>query len=485
MSLALGDKPHFKHYVYASLGSSLLGFAALALGWLPPLFDISVNPFLNFARSSEVGITLGRISIVIAAGILISQWLVLGSNIRKGVENTQLQWHLFFMWIAPLLLAPSIFSRDVYSYIAQGRLVLAGFNPYVDGVSVVPGWFHLGVDPLWATTPTPYGQIWIAVESLVVAMSPESPYWSLVLFRLVSLLAVVVMVLGILKIARHFEVSPSLALWLSLCNPLTIFHLIGAAHNDSLMLAFLIWAFYFAIKKKVPIAILFVIAAALVKPIALLALAVVVLEPQLSISKKIMRWLIAALSALLVMVVLGLISTFGLDWIQALVTPGEVLTLLSPSSTVGYILGLIFETLGIASIETLLAIVRILVFASALVVISIYLLFTKGENIMRVGAYVFALIVIASPVIQPWYVLWVLLLIAPIGIRNVLHLRIVVFSTVFLVAYSTIEVEVARDFNLSAGDFISVFSVLLVMALTFTTSKRVRELVAQYGPGNP
>lgn len=485
MFLALGANAHLKHFLYALLGSSLLAYAAIALGWLPPLFDTSIHPLLSFARTSDLGILLGRISIVLATGILISQWLVVGSNVRKGVENFRLQWQLFFLWALPIILTPAIFSRDVYSYIAQGRLVLAGFNPYTNGVSVVPGWFHLGVDPLWATTPTPYGQIWIAIEAMVVAMTPDSPFWSLVLFRVASLLAAIAMSLGILKLAQHFQVSPSLALWLSLMNPLTLFHLIGAAHNDSFMLAFLIWAFYFAIQQKFIRAVLFVACAGLIKPIALLALVIVVLEPHLALRQKVIRWLVAGLSTLALLWTVGEFSRFGLDWIQALVAPGEVLTLLSPSSTVGYVVGLIFETLGVSSIETMLMFVRLVIFGFALLAIAIYLLGTKADNIVRVGAYAFALLVIASPVIQPWYVLWVLLLIAPIGIRNVLHLRLIVFTTVFLVAYSTIEVEVARDFNLSIGDFISIFSIFLVMALTFATSTRTRELVSHFGPGNP
>jgi hypothetical protein len=183
------------------------------------------------------------------------------------------------------------------------------------------------------------------------------------------------------------------------------------------------------------------------------------------------------------MSVIGIVSSFGLDWIRALSAPGEVLTLLSPSSTLGYLLGLIAETFSLTSIDVVLTTVRFLILGTALVGIAFYLIQTRAQNVVRVGAYTFAIVVIASPVIQPWYVLWALLLIAPIGIRSVLHLRVVVFSTIFLVAYSTIEVEVARDFNLSIGDFVSVLAVFLVMLLTFITSKRVRDLVSDFGPG--
>jgi hypothetical protein len=485
MSLALGANPKVKQLSYAAVGAVLLGYASLSLGWLPPLFNTDVNPLLSFSRNSDAGILLGRISIVISTGILISQWLVLGSNIRKGIENQRLLWQLFAIWTAPMLLAPAIFSRDVYSYIAQGRLVLAGFNPYTDGVSIVPGWFHLGVDPMWATTPTPYGPIWIGLEALTVWLTPDSPFWSLVIFRLISLIALIVMAIGIIKIAQHYEVSPSLALWLSLSNPLTLFHLIGAIHNDSLMITLMVWGFYFSIRKKFLFAILFILAASLIKPIALLALPIVMLEPNLRFSEKIRRWAYCGAFTLLALWSIGQISTYGFDWIKALLTPGQVLTLLSPSSTLGYLTGIVAESLGIGTTATFTAISRFVIFALALAIIATYLIQTRAENVVRVGAYVFALIVIASPVIQPWYLLWALALVAPIGIRSVLHLRLIVFSTVFLVAYSTIEVEVARDFNLSAGDFIAVASVIVMMLLTFVSSKVARGLVRDFSAGNP
>ena len=39
----------------------------------------------------------------------------------------------------PLLLTPPLFSRDVYSYVAQGKLMAGGFNPYLTGPSVMGG----------------------------------------------------------------------------------------------------------------------------------------------------------------------------------------------------------------------------------------------------------------------------------------------------------------------------------------------------------
>ena len=42
------------------------------------------------------------------------------------------------LWALPLLLAPPMASRDVYSYACQGHLFANGLNPYEAGVATLP-----------------------------------------------------------------------------------------------------------------------------------------------------------------------------------------------------------------------------------------------------------------------------------------------------------------------------------------------------------
>ena len=64
------------------------------------------------------------------------------------------------VWSAPLSLAPPLFSRDGWSYAAQGVLAHFGISPYDHGpggprsVPIVQG-----VDPRWMETAAPYGPI--------------------------------------------------------------------------------------------------------------------------------------------------------------------------------------------------------------------------------------------------------------------------------------------------------------------------------------
>ena len=61
-----------------------------------------------------------------------------------------------------------LFSRDVYAYIGQGRLMVEGFNPYENGISALSNYFQLGADKMWTEAPVPYGQLFLWIEQFVV-----------------------------------------------------------------------------------------------------------------------------------------------------------------------------------------------------------------------------------------------------------------------------------------------------------------------------
>jgi hypothetical protein len=72
-----------------------------------------------------------------------------------GVPFKKMMW-VFALWSLPMLVIAPLFSRDVYSYAAQGEMVSHHMNPYLYGP------FQLGnnsytnpVDPLWGNAPAP------------------------------------------------------------------------------------------------------------------------------------------------------------------------------------------------------------------------------------------------------------------------------------------------------------------------------------------
>ncbi|WP_449373168.1 polyprenol phosphomannose-dependent alpha 1,6 mannosyltransferase MptB [Arthrobacter psychrolactophilus] len=82
-------------------------------------------------------------------------WLRLGQRLANwGPGALKAVVWAVVAWGAPLLIAVPIFSRDVYAYTGQGRLMAEGLDPYSDGISSLSNWFMLGTDPSWAENRT-------------------------------------------------------------------------------------------------------------------------------------------------------------------------------------------------------------------------------------------------------------------------------------------------------------------------------------------
>src|SRR5699024_7892075 len=126
--------------------------------------------------------------------IMFRAWLRLGQRLRQApVSDHQGRWPpgslrngnwATAVWAAPQLLVIPIFSRDVFAYLNQGRLVLAGEDPYTTGVSSLENWFQLGTDVTWAQDETPYGPLFLWLEAAVMQISGENPDLAIFLFRL-------------------------------------------------------------------------------------------------------------------------------------------------------------------------------------------------------------------------------------------------------------------------------------------------------------
>ena len=82
---------------------------------------------------------------------------------------------------------PPLFSRDVYSYAAQGEMVQRGLNPYVAAPSALGGgpFLHL-VDPLWRHAAAPYGPAWERLSGAIVDLSHHDVPVAVAGFRLVA-----------------------------------------------------------------------------------------------------------------------------------------------------------------------------------------------------------------------------------------------------------------------------------------------------------
>jgi Glycosyltransferase family 87 len=140
---------------------------------------------------------------------------------------------------ALMLLAPPLFSTDVFSYQFYGRIgALYGANPYLAGP------YALHLDPLysfigakWVLPPTVYGPLFTALSYLLAPLSIPVNVLAFKLVAAVSSLAVVALVWNG---ARLRGINPVRAAALVGLNPLIVVYGVGGGHNDLLMLALLL-----------------------------------------------------------------------------------------------------------------------------------------------------------------------------------------------------------------------------------------------------
>ncbi|MBV9682935.1 MAG: polyprenol phosphomannose-dependent alpha 1,6 mannosyltransferase MptB, partial [Solirubrobacterales bacterium] len=137
---------------------------------------------------------------------------------------------------ALILLAPPLFSTDVFSYQFYGRIgAMQGWNPYLAGPTALAGdplYWYIGQK--WISTPTVYGPVFTALSYLLAPLTIPADVFAYKAIAAVSTLGLVALVWNG---ARLRGVNPVKAAALVGLNPLLIIYGVGGGHNDLLMLA--------------------------------------------------------------------------------------------------------------------------------------------------------------------------------------------------------------------------------------------------------
>src|SRR5581483_5375394 len=115
-------------WLWTALG--LAGSIVLKLAGTHLLGKITVPQWWFSAR---LGSDHVETQLIFYAGVaaLVGAWLGLGYELRR--RSALRTGHLLAigaLWCVPLALGPPLFSRDVYSYLAQGAILHLGRNPY-------------------------------------------------------------------------------------------------------------------------------------------------------------------------------------------------------------------------------------------------------------------------------------------------------------------------------------------------------------------
>jgi len=377
-----------------------------------------------FGTGAPVGDQLVGVVVVYAGMFLVIRaWVALvdlarrrpGIPIRRFVP-------VFVVWLLPLLFVAPLFSHDAFSYVGQGEEMTRGINPYLYPPSVlgVGGNPYADlVDKLWGNATSPYGPVFLAFAGWIVAVVNHSELAALVGFRLLAVAGVVLLAVYTPRLARSYGFDGAKAFVLVALNPLVLFHLVAGEHNDALMLGLLVAGLALAREKHRVAGIVLCTVAGLVKAPALIGVVYIGWDwAGVGVAWRArVRPLAKALAiSAVVMVAITYAIGLGWGWVAALRNPGTVSSWLDPATGLGGLLSDLLRALGGGDHSAVIVAVARAIGLLAAGVIALLLLVRSdgGVSSLRAIGLTMLAVVVLGPVVQPWYLSWAIVLLAPI-----------------------------------------------------------------------
>jgi hypothetical protein len=295
----------------------------------------------------------------VGVGLLCLAWAGLGLELRRAgplLAPARLGW-IGLLWALPLALGTALFSRDMYSYLADGQLLRLGLDPYTHAPAALAAVHQRAllstVSPFWRHTTAPYGPVFVGLAAAIAAICGGHLVVAIVLLRVFELVGVALLANFVPRLARALGADPAWASWLAVISPVVALELVAAGHNDALMAGLLVCGTYLAVQRRPLVAIAVCTLAATVKLPALAAVVMIViswLREDASNRREAARIAGAAVAVCAaVLIAAGLITGVGLHWLSGslLSTPGKVHLAITPATAIGYSIHSLLHTLGL------------------------------------------------------------------------------------------------------------------------------------------
>lgn len=447
--LEVRHDPGLKPLLLGLAGSLLMAGAGLGAGGKLVRDPILESGWLAAIRFGH-GYDLAVLVVYLGLGLEIWAWVILGRAVLAQRASARTVLAAASAWIAPMLVAPPLFTRDPYSYLAYGTMPLKGLDPYNGGPIALDGPIAQNVHWFWTDTPAPYGPLFILVAKAVAAVTGENMIAGVILMRLAMLPGLVLLVIALPGLVRHLGGRLPVAYWLVVANPVMVLHLIGGPHNDLLLVGLLSCGCLMALNRRHVAGIALVTLAMAVKATAGFALPFLVLIWAARLEggerARIVRAGAAGIGVFLVVFTgVSVAAKVGLGWLPALNAPSNIVNWLSLPTGVGQLIanlfGVVVNGMSATPFYTATRIIGILVF--------FYIAYKQwmaaragGPDAVRRAGLVLVLFALLSPATLPWYYAWGMVLLAATA-WSVKRMQAVIFFSIFLMVSAFPSGEVA------------------------------------------
>jgi alpha-1,6-mannosyltransferase len=490
--------------VFGATGTVLMAIGALGAGARPVVQDPTFGVrLLNLpSRIATVSLTMTTTGAVIMA----LAWLMLGRFALgpRRMSRSQLD-RTLLLWAIPLLLAPPMYSKDVYSYLAQSQIASLGLDPYRVGPAPGLGLDHvftLSVPSLWRDTPAPYGPLFLWIGRVISEFTGDNIVAAVLIHRLIVLVGVGLIVWATPRLAQRCGVAEVSALWLGPCNPLLFMHLVAGIHNEALMLGLMLAGTEFALRgvdaaqpllprplhlprgraewqRWTPLAMLvagtvLIALSSQVKLPSLLAIGFVAMALACRWGGTVKAFFIAggSLAAVSVAVIalVGWASGLGFGWLFTLGTANVVRSWMSPPTLLALGTGQVGILLGLGDHTTaILGLTRAMGVMIIAVLVTLLLLAVMRGRLNPMGGLGVALgaTVLLFPVVQPWYLLWAIIPLATWATRPGFRGTAIALSLVVGIFGPTANGDRFALFQIVDATLASALIVLLLIGITY------------------
>jgi hypothetical protein len=329
----------------------------------------------------------------------------------------------------PLVFAPYLLSRDVYSYIIYGRMAaLYGANPALTPPIAYASDPYFQFLISWKDTPSVYGPVWALIShalTLAVERFGGQPWLYVLAYKLLMVAAHLLGTVLIWRILGRWKPERQLyGTLLYAWNPVLLIEFALSAHNDVLMVALILLAALCASRGAWRWAIVALVAAALVKWVAALLLPLFVL----GWLKRQPTWrgrlaITVQAGAIAAAVVVALHLPYG-EVARSALAPVTTQAVMKAENSLGALVVRapqeVLERLGADSargLDARRAAEMLVGWCSKALVVLAWMVALAAvwrrptfERVLAAGFWLFVAVLLASPVFRVWYVAWPLAL---------------------------------------------------------------------------
>ena len=369
------------------------------------------NPRWWFAIP-EGGALLSHLGFYASVVLLIAGWVGVGYHARQGQLTVARSWVILALWGLPLLVGPPIFSRDIYSYIGQGQLAYHGLNPYVAAPTALGDPRLLAsIAEVWRKTASPYGPLFVSVSQGAAAVAGGSLVVQVIVFRLLELVGVGLIMVSLPRLSRRLGTDPGLALWLGALSPLALFSFVASGHNDALMIGLLLAGVTLANGGRLAMGLTLCALAATIKLPAAAAIVFIAVD-QFRAATGDRRWRVVAEAVVLpIVVIAGVTVASGLGWTwlgpTALHVPTELRILSTPAVSLGTFFHSVLHAVGVPVALSPTVTVTQFLCEAVVVGATVWMVVNAHRlDVVRLLGLALILIVVGSPTLWPWYLMW-------------------------------------------------------------------------------